>query len=111
MDIYVSVTGFRPNGFLSMPAFWWRTLTSFAQARAAPGIIHTSARLVEGTHHTMTVWKDKESMFRFITRGAHRRAMNNFLSLGSGRTYGFPCDRVPDWDLAYRLWCRHGKTV
>ena len=111
MDVYVSVTGFRPNGLLSMPAFWWRTLTCVLQAQAASGIIDVSVRVVEGTYHTMTVWKDKESMLLFITSGAHRRAMKNFGSLGSGKIYGFPHGRVPDWDLAYQLWCRHGKAV
>ena len=111
MDLYVSVTGFRPNGLSTMPAFWWRTLTSLAQARKAQGVVHVSARYVEGTYHTMTVWQDKESMVRFVTSGAHRRAMRNFGALGSGKTYGFSCAHIPDWKFAYRLWCRLGTAV
>jgi hypothetical protein len=78
MATYVSVTGFRPNGLRAMPVFWWRTLTSLAQARSATGIVRVSARFIDGTYHTMTVWNDRESMLRFVRSGAHLRAMRNF---------------------------------
>jgi hypothetical protein len=58
----------------------------------------------------MTVWKDKENMFCFVTSGAHRRAMKDFGSLGSGKKYGFSWSRVPDWDYAYQLWLRYSKA-
>ena len=111
MNVYVSVTGFRPNGPLSMAAFWWRTLTSLAQARKSPGIVAVTARFVGGTYHTMTVWSDEASMRRFVTSGAHRRAMRNFRSLGVGKTYGYVCDHVPDWRSAYQLWSLHAIEV
>ncbi|HET7888766.1 MAG TPA: hypothetical protein VFL62_21290 [Bradyrhizobium sp.] len=111
MPVYVSVTGFRPNGWLSLPAFWWRTLRSLNQARTAPGIVQVEARIIDGNYHTMTVWNDKASMHRFVTSGAHRNAMKNFRSLGSGKTYGFVVDQVPDWSLAYSLWRQHGRKV
>ena len=111
MDVYVSVTGFRPKGLLSMPAFWWRTLTSVARARKSPGIVAVAARVVVGTYHTMTVWSDEASMRRFVTSGAHRRAMRNFRTLGTGKTYGYVCNHVPDWQSAYRLWCLHANDV
>jgi hypothetical protein len=111
MDVYVSVTGFRPKGLLSMPAFWWRTLTSLAQARKSPGIVAVAARVVDGTYHTMTAWTDEPSMRRFVTCGAHRRAMKNFRTLGTGKTYGYVCDHVPDWQSAHQLWCLHAKDV
>ncbi|HLG81984.1 MAG TPA: hypothetical protein VKY22_13275 [Bradyrhizobium sp.] len=111
MDVYVSVTGFRPKGLLSMPAFWWRTLTSLYQARQSPGIVVVTARVVDGTYHTVTVWSDEASMRRFVTSGAHRRAMKKFRTLGAGKTYGYVCDHVPDWQSAHRLWCLHAKDV
>jgi hypothetical protein len=111
MDVYVSVTGFRPKGVSSMPVFWLRTLTSLAQARKAPGIIAVTARVVAGTYHTMTVWNDEASMRSFVTTGAHRRSMKKFRFLGTGKTYGYACDHVPDWQSAYELWCRHAKDV
>ncbi len=111
MGVYVSVTGFRPKGPLSLPAFWWRTLTSLAQARKSPGIVALAARVVDGTYYTMTVWSDEANMRRFVTSGAHRRAMKNFRTLGAGKTYGYTCDHVPDWQSAHQLWCLHAKVV
>lgn len=111
MDFYVSITGFRPKGLWSMPVFWWRTLTSLAQARKSPGIIVVTARVVTGIYHTMTVWTDEANMRRFVKSSAHRRAMKNFRALGTGKTYGYKSDHVPDWQSAYRLWCLHAKDV
>jgi hypothetical protein len=37
--------------------------------------------------------------------------MKNFRQLGSGRTYGYASDFVPDWQSAYQLWCRYAKEV
>jgi hypothetical protein len=111
MPVHVSVTGFRPNGLLSLPAFWWRTLTALNQARKADGIVSVEAKVVDGNYHTMTVWVDKASMNRFVTSGAHRSAMKNFRMLGSGKTYGFACDQSPDWQFAYNLWRQYAKDV
>lgn len=111
MDVYVSVTGFRPRSPWSLPAFWWHTLTSLAQARRSPGIVAVAARVIDGTYHTMTVWSDEVNMRRFVTSAAHRRAMKNFRTLGAGKTYGYVCDHVPDWLSAYQLWCLHAKDV
>ena len=82
-----------------------------APARKSPGIVAVTARVVDGTYHTMTVWSDEASMRRFVTSGAHRRAMKTFRNIGAGKTYGFVCDRAPDWQSAYRLWCRHAKDA
>jgi len=110
-EFYVSMTGFRPSGLLSLPAFVWRTLTSLSQARRAPGNLGVTARIVNGTYHTMTIWTDETSMRRFIHSGAHRRAMQNFRALGSGKTFGYQCAGVPDWDIVYRLWCTEAKDA
>lgn len=110
-EIYVSITGFRPKGVLSLPLFWWRTLSSFAQARRARGNLQVAGRLVDGTYHTLTVWTDEASMRSFVSSGAHRRAMRNFRTLGSGRTYGYRTREIPDWDAAYRLWCLHAREA
>jgi hypothetical protein len=111
MNVHVSVTGFSPKGPLSMPAFWWRTLISLAQARKSPGIVAVAARVVGGTYHTMTVWSDEASMQHFVTSGAHRRAMKKLRTLGTGKAYGYVCDHIPDWQSAHRLWCLHAKEV
>lgn len=109
--VYVSMTGFRPKGFVQLPAFWWRTITSIAQARQAPGNIAVMLKMVAGVYHTMTVWSDIESMKRFVTSGAHLRAMKDFRKLGSGRTCGCTRETVPDWQDMYEFWRLYGRDV
>ena len=110
-NVYVSVTGFRPKAGIHFVRFWWHTLRSLAQARRAPGNIEVSARRINGTYHTMTVWTDEASMVAFVRSGAHRRAMRNFRAFGSGRTHGFVTDGSQGWNSAYELWLSHAKEA
>jgi len=109
--VYVSMTGFQPTGIAQLPRFWSRTIRSLRQARRAPGHLAVTARMVDGVYHTMTAWSDQASMRRFVASGAHLAAMRDFRKLGTGRTYGCSCDKVPDWNTMYELWQRHGREV
>ncbi len=108
--VYVSMTGFRPVG-TALPRFWWHTLRSLAQARRAPGNLHVMANRIGDYYHTLTVWTDEASMRAFLTAGAHRLAMKTFRAIGSGKTYGFRSEAVPEWDVAYDLWVRFARDV
>lgn len=110
-DVYVSITGFRPNGLIHLPRFWWHTVRSLAQARRAEGNLGVAARFVAGTYHTMTIWRDESSMRGYVVSGAHRRAMKNFRTMGAGRTYGYRCAVAPDWHEAYHAWTLHSREV
>ena len=110
-SVYVSMTGFRPKGAAQLPRFWWHTLRALAQARRAPGNLHVAANRVGDTYHTLTAWTDEASMRVFLSAGAHRLAMKNFRAMGSGRTYGFVSEAVPEWDAAYDLWLRYARNV
>ena len=109
--VYVSMTGFRPRGIVHLPRFWWRTVQSLAQARRATGIVAVQAKIIGGTYHTLTAWSDLVSMRAFVTSGAHLEAMKNFRKLGTGRIFGYPPDKVPDWDTIYELWKLHSREV
>jgi hypothetical protein len=109
--VYVSMTGFRPKGVIQLPAFWFRTVQTFAQAQRAPGNLLTAGRVRAGVYHTMTAWSDVLSMRRFVASGAHLRAMKNFRTLGTGRVFGYACDEIPDWDGVYELWQLHAREV
>ena len=109
--VYVSMTGFQPNGIARLPLFWWRTIRSLKQAQRAPGNVAIRARKVDGVYHTMTAWSDMASMRAFVASGAHLAAMKDFRKLGTGRTYGCNCDELPDWDNMYRLWKLHSREV
>jgi heme-degrading monooxygenase HmoA len=109
--VYVSMTGFRPKGATQLPRFWWHTLRSLAQARRAPGNLQLAMNRVGGYYHTLTIWRDETSMRAFLTSGAHRSAMKNFRTIGSGKTYGYVSEAHPGWDAAYDLWQRFAREV
>ncbi|HXH46644.1 MAG TPA: hypothetical protein VNK51_22750 [Bradyrhizobium sp.] len=109
--VYVSMTGFRPKVVMQLPAFWFRTVQTFAQAQRASGNLLTTGRVHAGVYYTMTAWSDVLSMRRFVASGAHLRAMKNFRTLGTGRVFGYACDEIPDWDCVYELWQLHAREV
>ena len=108
---YVSVTGFTPKNGFQLPRFWWHTLRCLNQARRSSGNLGVSARYVSRVYYTMTVWSDEESARAFVSLGAHRKAMSNFRSMGSGKTFGYRSSSLPQWEMAYSLWSRYGKDV
>jgi hypothetical protein len=110
-SVYVSITGFRLNGWRQWPRFWWYTLRSIAQARRARGNLRVEARIVNGVYHTLTIWTDERAMRAFLLAGAHLDAMKASRSLGSGRTLGFATDRPPEWDVALQRWTAEAKQV
>jgi hypothetical protein len=109
--LYISITGLRvKSGFATM-RFWWLTIPAMIQAKNAAGNISAVARAVDGTHHTLSVWRDKQSMLAYLRGGAHLKAMQNFKSLGSGSVYGCHADEAPSWETALKLLCEHGRVV
>lgn len=41
------------------------------QARSAPGNISAEQRMIDGVHHTLSVWKDRRSMLDYMRSGDH----------------------------------------
>lgn len=109
--LYVSITGLRLKSFRFAPLFWYWAVRSFAQARSAPGNLLTEARTIDAVHHTLTVWRDRTDMVRYIRTGPHLRAMRVFPKIASGKVLGFSADASPDWPEARRLWQERGVPV
>lgn len=109
--VYVSITGLQLKGRRHFFRFWWHAIRSMAQAKQAEGNIATDARLINGVHHTRTVWKDEGAMRRYLIAGAHLKAMKAFGSIATGKTLGFYCDSVPDWDEVHRAWQSCSRQV
>ena len=110
-QLYISITGLRvKSGFATM-RFWCLTVPAMMQAKKAAGNISADARSVNGTHHTLSVWRDKDSMLAYLRGGAHLKAMKNYKSLGSGSVYGFHADEAPNWENALKLWREQGRAV
>lgn len=109
---YVSVTGLKLKSFFYLPKFMSYAGPAMKQASAAEGNISASGNYVNGVHHTMSVWKDRKSMTRFMVSGAHAKAMkatNAFAAPGETKVYGYETDKVPTWDEAIAIWKEHGK--
>jgi hypothetical protein len=62
--------------------------------------------------HTMTVWEDRESMLKYLRKGAHLQAMKNSKMFGSyGKVYGYCTDTIPSWSQARQIWEEKGRVA
>lgn len=102
--VYVSITGLRLKGPLSVVRFWRHALPSMAQAKRAPGNISADARKIGGVYHTLSVWTAESAMRAYLTSGAHKNAMANFHRVATGYAFGFPAEHPPAWSEVHGLW-------
>ncbi len=82
-----------------------------AQSKSAPGIISVDSRIINGVHHTLTVWQNRQAMRNYLTQGAHLQAMKSFKKLGSGKVLGFEAERAPNWGDVHELWKTQGREI
>jgi len=78
--IFVSLTRLRLRSIRYVPWFALHTLRSLSQVKKSPGF-QKGALLTDRnwTFWTMTAWDTQESMRKFMTTGAHTRAMPRLL--------------------------------
>jgi hypothetical protein len=110
-DVYVSITGLRVRRVWHIPSFWLHALRSMGQARAAPGNISAGARTINGVHHTLSVWTDREAMRAYLTAGPHLVAMRLFPSIATGKVVGYLAAQAPDWSEVHAIWLNRGRDV
>ena len=109
--VHVSVTSLQLKAAHHLPRFYWHAIRSFRQAQAADGVLLAETRTIDGIHHTLTVWRNRDDMRAYLAAGAHRRAMKIFRHIATGSVWGYESDGIPDWDSALDQWRRHGRTV
>lgn len=110
-QVYVSITGLTLKSPLHGMMFGWHATRSFSQAVNAPGNLSTDARMVDGVHHTLTVWETREAMLDYLRQGAHLRAMKAYRSLGRGKVHGYYAPVPPTWSEALDIWSRDAREV
>lgn len=110
-DIYVSITGLQLRRVWHIPTFWWHATRSMMQARAAPGNISAEARTINGVHHTLTVWTDRNAMRAYLTAGPHLQAMRLFPRIATGKVVGYVAKQAPDWTEVHAIWREQGRVV
>lgn len=108
---YISITGLELKRFWHAPLFWTHAVRSMAQARAAAGNISADARTIDGVHHTLSVWTDRNAMRAYLTSGHHAAAMRLFPKIAQGKTLGFIATEIPDWPEVHALWRDRGCVV
>ncbi|HBF32417.1 hypothetical protein [Rhizobium sp.] len=108
---YISITGLQLKAKRHSLRFWWHAIGSMMQAKKAQGNLAVDARLINGVHHTRSVWTDEAAMRRYLVAGAHLKAMKAFGSIATGKTMGFESDKVPDWDEVHALWQTKARAV
>ncbi|WP_417612217.1 antibiotic biosynthesis monooxygenase [Parasphingorhabdus sp.] len=78
--VFVSITRLRIRSIRFLPSFAIHTFGANAQVRRADGFIAGSLLPDrKRTFWTMTLWQDQAAMRRFMTSGAHLRAMPKLM--------------------------------
>lgn len=110
--VYVSITGLQLKpGLANALRFWWHAIQSMRQAQSAPGNISAEARLIEGIHHTLSVWTDEAAMRAYLVAGPHLKAMKRFHAIATGKTVGYLAEAAPSWPEVHGIWKERGKFV
>jgi quinol monooxygenase YgiN len=110
-EVYVSITGLQVRRVWHIPTFWLHAIKSMVQARNAPGNISADTRTINGVHHTLSVWTDRQAMRAYLTTGPHLAAMRLFPRIATGKVVGYQTDRIPDWSEIHSIWRDHGRNV
>ncbi len=110
-DVYVSITGLRVQRVWHIPTFWLHAMKAMVQARKAPGNISAYARTINGVHHTLSVWTDKDAMRAYLIAGPHLEAMRLFPSIATGKVVGYLAPKAPEWSEVHAIWLDRGRVV
>ena len=109
---YVSITGLQVKSWRYYPKFWYHAASSMIQAQQADGNLLAQSTAVKGVQHTLSVWKDRKSMTRFMASGAHAQAMKvlpEIAAAGGTKVYGYESSTIPTWEEALKQWNQHAK--
>jgi len=95
---FVSLTRLRVRSLRFVPVFMIYTSQALRQVKRAPGFQQGAVLADKNwTFWTMTVWDSQEDMRRFMTTGAHKRAM----------------PRLPEWcdEASVAHWTRSEEAL
>ena len=110
-SLYISLTGLKLKSRIHYPRFMWHRVRAMAQARISVGNLYAHGKVVDGVHHTLSVWTSENAMRAYLTSGAHLAAMKAFRSIATGKTCGFHATQRPDWSEVPAIWQERGREV
>jgi hypothetical protein len=111
LQVQVPTAGLQVRRVWHLPSFWSHAMTSMVQARNAPGNIGADGRIIDGVHHTLSVWTDMDAMRAYLTAGPHLEAMRPFPGIATGKVFGHQTDRSPDWSAINAIRRDHARNV
>ncbi|MDC0901394.1 hypothetical protein OAR91_00230 [Candidatus Pelagibacter sp.] len=109
--MYISITGIKVKGFLGVIKFMRYTIPSFNTAKKTNGNLFCEAKKIDGYHHTLTVWENKNKMMDFFRSKHHTIAIKNFRSIGKGSVYGYEQNTMPNWEEAIKKWKENFREI
>ena len=108
--MHISITGLKPKGIIGCLKFWLYAIPSFKKASHSEGILFCEVKNIKGVHCTLTAWQTIDHMKTFVRSGVHLKAMKQFHTIATGKTYGYESDTIPNWQEAFDLLQNKGKT-
>ena len=109
--MYISITGIKPRNFFTTIRFWIFTIPAFRAAQKSEGNSFCVAKKIDSYYHTITGWKNRGMMMKYLTGKAHSKAMKNFILIGTGSTCGYEGDQIPSWEEAIKICNENFKKV
>jgi hypothetical protein len=112
--VFLSLTRLKLRSIRFLPAFAIHTTRSLSQVKKASGFLDGSLLPERGwVFWTLTAWDSEESMRRFMTSGAHKKAMPRLLDWcdeASVAHWTQPDAALPQWAEADRLMRTTGRA-
>jgi hypothetical protein len=68
------------------------------------GVLFCDVKLVDGFHRTLTIWKTKNDMQKFMLSTIHRKATKIVPRIATGSAIGHEADEMRSWDEALSIW-------
>ena len=100
--VYVVLTGIPLRSWVSIQ-FLRKAAPALQASRKAEGNLYSAVRSIDGYQHTLTVWRDTQSVGRYVMCDAHRQAMDAADNLRHEtlplKHFGYwtTPDKIPSW--------------
>jgi len=103
--MYISTTRLQLKSIWKIVEFFRFNSGVLRQIKAANGILSIDTKGTSFTNfYTLTSWRSKDDMLRFMRNGAHAAAMKNSISFAKKITaHGYEADHLPSWEEAIKL--------
>lgn len=111
MTYWVSITGLDLKAWYHAPKFWYYSMPAMMAAQSAAGNAMSAGNSIDGTHHTLSAWEDREAMLRYMRSSNHVAAMRILDSVATGKVYGYESETIPSWKEAREMYDLHGRVV